>query len=296
MESRAAGAPAEGMQEPSGHLGAGRCAIPFFALAPSNAASLYSRCSHFATRLAQPFAVEIAAVRPVWASSGASAGTLQQKAQRLHPRLRLSATNLVVRRGTRLVIDKLSFEAGSGEALLLTGPNGSGKTTLLRSIAGFLAVEAGQIELDGAGSDREIGEMSHYVGHANGIKSGLTAGENLNFWCQYLGGAGSRLAVGERVFDALERLRLSSLEDIPAAYLSAGQKRRLGLGRLLVADRPIWLLDEPTVSLDSASVALLAGIVQDHVAGGGLVMAATHLPLGLGTARELRLGVREAAS
>ncbi|MBU2581287.1 MAG: heme ABC exporter ATP-binding protein CcmA [Alphaproteobacteria bacterium] len=209
--------------------------------------------------------------------------------------MRLTADNLKIRRGNRLVIDELSFAAVSGEALLLTGPNGAGKTTLLRAIAGFLPLESGNIALDGGDLEHEIGEQAHYVGHANGIKSSLTAGENLEFWGAYLDAAASRAARRDRVLDALERLKLASLEDIPAAYLSAGQKRRLGLGRLLVADRPLWLLDEPTVSLDAASVALLAGIVKEHLAGGGLVLAATHIPLGLSDARELRLGQMEAA-
>lgn len=204
--------------------------------------------------------------------------------------MRLSAENLSVRRGNRLVIGGLSFASQASEALLLTGPNGAGKTTLLRTIAGFLAPESGKIALEGGDPEREIGEQAHYVGHANGIKSSLTAVENLEFWSAYLDASASRAARRDRVFDALERLKLAALEDIPAAYMSAGQKRRLGLGRLLVADRPLWLLDEPTVSLDSASVALLAGIVQEHLAGGGMVLAATHIPLGLADARELRLG------
>lgn len=204
--------------------------------------------------------------------------------------MRLIVENLVVRRGSRIVIDALSFEAASGEAVLLTGPNGSGKTTLLRSIAGFLTPENGQVSLEGGPEDASPGEQSHYVGHANGIKSGLTAGENLRFWCDYLGGTADRAEKRNRIDDALERMHLLALEDIPAGYLSAGQKRRLGLARLLVSHRPLWLLDEPSVSLDTASVALLSAIVKEHVANGGLAIAATHLPLGLENPRELRLG------
>ncbi len=203
--------------------------------------------------------------------------------------MHLAAEKLSIRRGNRLVIDGLSFTAKSGEALLLTGPNGAGKTTLLRAIAGFLALESGEIGLEGGDPEREIGEQSHFVGHANGIKSSLTVGENLEFWCDYLDSSTTRTTRRDRVFDALERLRLSALEDIPAAYLSAGQKRRLGLGRLIIANRPLWLLDEPTVSLDTASVELLAGIVKDHLASSGIVLAATHIPLGLEGARELHL-------
>ncbi len=187
------------------------------------------------------------------------------------------------------MIDNLSFATESGRALLLTGPNGAGKTTLIRAVAGFLALEEGALRLEGGDDEREIGEQAHYVGHANGIKSALTVAENLRFWGGYLDPAASPNAVADRVDDALERLKLFELEDIPAAYLSAGQKRRLGLGRLMVAERPLWLLDEPTVSLDAASVAILAGIVEEHLAAGGLAIAATHIPLGLAEAEELRL-------
>lgn len=210
--------------------------------------------------------------------------------------MRLTAEDIAIRRGSRLVIDGLSFAIEGGEALLLTGPNGSGKTTLLRGIAGFLPPDSGIFTLQGGNPELEIGEQSHYVGHANGIKAGLSVGENLEFWAAYLDPEKSSTDRHERVLDALEGLKLLALEDIPAAYLSAGQKRRLGLGRLLVAERPIWLLDEPTVSLDAASVALVAGIVKTHVAGGGIAIAATHIPLGLDSARELRLDQTEAAS
>lgn len=204
--------------------------------------------------------------------------------------MRLLVEHIVVRRGTRLVIDDLSFAAEPGEALLLVGPNGAGKTTLLRALAGFLTPEAGEIRLVGGDPERDLGEQAHFVGHANGIKAGLTVAENLDFWAAYLAPGDDRATRRDRVDDSLETLRLLDLENIPAAYLSAGQKRRLGLGRLMVAHRPIWLLDEPTVSLDAASVELLAGIVGRHLAGGGLALAATHIPLGLDGARELRLG------
>lgn len=219
--------------------------------------------------------------------------------ERLSVKLRLSAENLVVRRGTRRIIDGLSFAAPAGRAVLLTGPNGAGKTTLIRAIAGFLAIEAGVLSLEGGDSERDIGEQAHYVGHANGIKSTLTVAENLRFWAEYLDQPASRQRASheetaDRVDHALERLKLIELEDIPAAYLSAGQKRRLGLGRLMVAERPLWLLDEPTVSLDTASVAILAGIIEDHLAAGGLAIAATHIPLGLTNVDELRLAAAAA--
>jgi heme exporter protein A len=121
------------------------------------------------------------------------------------------------------------------------------------------------------------------------VKANLTAAENLAFWAAYLGG-GERTAIADKVDDALSAFGLSALADYPAGLLSAGQKRRLGLARLSIAARPVWLLDEPTVSLDAASTELLARLIQAHLAGGGLVIAATHLPLGLEQPRYLRLG------
>jgi heme exporter protein A len=194
--------------------------------------------------------------------------------------MRLAVEGLSVARGGRVVLSGISFAVGAGEALLLTGPNGSGKTTLLRTIAGFLRPEAGRIAIEGVADDAGASDRMHLVGHLNGIKASLTVAENLTFWGRFLGGS----ATG-----GLARLNLDSLAHIPAGYLSAGQKRRLGLARLLAAPRPIWLLDEPTVSLDAASVEVLAGLVQEHVAGGGIAIAATHVPLGI-AAREMRLG------
>ena len=126
------------------------------------------------------------------------------------------------------------------------------------------------------------------MGHANGIKASLTVAENLRFWTEYLA-EDDRDGNADRLDEALDHFNLLDLSDIPAGYLSAGQKRRLGLARLLVAHRPLWLLDEPTVSLDTASVALLAKAVDAHVTGGGIAIAATHIPLGLAKTRELRL-------
>lgn len=180
----------------------------------------------------------------------------------------------------------VSFTLSAGEALLLTGPNGAGKTTLLRALAGFLPLAAGTIRLDGADAERTVGEQCHVVGHANAIKGALTVAENLAFWASFLGNG---KALPAAVSEALSRLDLAPLGDVPAAYLSAGQRRRTALARLLVAPRLIWLLDEPSVSLDAASTALLAGLVAGHVAAGGMAIAATHVPLGIPTARELKL-------
>lgn len=213
--------------------------------------------------------------------------------------MQLEARDLVVVRGGRRVIEYLSFSVTAGEVLLLTGRNGSGKTTLIRTLAGYLAAAAGSVSLTGFDSEREPREACHYVGHQDANKASLTVAENLRFWQRYLSirDLPSPSEQDAQLGSALERFGLDALADIPAGYLSAGQKRRLGLARLLVAPRPLWLLDEPTVSLDSQSTALLAGIIDAHVAAGGLVVAATHLPLGLAAARELRLGpvAREAA-
>ena len=197
--------------------------------------------------------------------------------------MKLVAENLRVERGGRAIVDGLSFAVASGEALVATGPNGAGKTSLLRVIAGFLPLAAGEVRLDGGDADARLGEQCHYVGHRDGVKGSLSVAENARFWGRYLGG-------GFDAETALERVGLGMLGAAPAAYLSAGQRRRLGIARLLLAPRPLWLLDEPTVSLDGTGVEMLAAIVREHLAGGGIAVAATHLPLGLDGARELRLG------
>ena len=207
--------------------------------------------------------------------------------------MQLLADSLTVERGGRTILSGLSFSVMAGEAVLLTGPNGSGKTTLLRTLAGHIRHSSGRVALDGGSADLVCAEQCHYVGHLNAVKPSLTAAENLAFWARYLGSDASAARLPAA---ALERLGLGDLGHVPTGYLSAGQKRRLGLARLLVARRPVWLLDEPTVSLDAASVALFAGLVTEHLAGGGLVVAATHVPLGIAGARELQLGRRVEAA
>ncbi len=197
--------------------------------------------------------------------------------------MKLEIQNLTVDRGTRRVLDQLSFSVSSGEAVILAGPNGAGKTTLIRTVAGFIRPASGSVRLDGGDDERDLAAQCHYVGHANGIKSSLTVEENLRFWADYLGH-------GEQgIDDAMDAFDVVALATMPVAYLSAGQKRRVGLARLLVAERPIWLLDEPSVSLDTASTALLASVVDRHVKSGGIAIAATHVPLGLGAAWTLDL-------
>ena len=196
--------------------------------------------------------------------------------------MKLIAENLACERGGRRVFSNLAFTLERGQGLQLTGPNGAGKSSLLRLIAGFLPPAAGRLDLEGGADDLGLGEQCHFVGHLNGIKRALSVAENAAFWADYLGGGA--IAAG------LERLALGELRDIPAGLLSAGQARRLGLVRLAVAERPLWLLDEPSVSLDAASRDILAGLMRDHLAKGGLIMAATHVPLGIDFAGVLTLG------
>jgi heme exporter protein A len=195
--------------------------------------------------------------------------------------MRLSGSELVCIRGGREVFRNLSFAVGSGEALLVTGRNGAGKSSLLRLLAGLLHPLAGRIGLEGGDPELTIAEQAHYVGHQDALKPSLSVAENLAFWRDLLGhggGTGALAAVG-----------LDGLAGLPAAYLSAGQRRRLSLARLLAVARPIWLLDEPTSALDAAAQAILAGLMRAHLGGGGLILAATHGPVGLERATELRL-------
>lgn len=201
--------------------------------------------------------------------------------------MKLIVRDLTVDRSGRPVLAALSLSVEANEPLILRGANGAGKTTLLRTIAGFLALTAGEIRLDGGDPELTVPEQCHYVGHANAIKTSLTAAENLTFWARYLGAPTT--GIDEAVDAALERFGIAALADIRAGFFSAGQKRRLALARLLVAQRAVWLLDEPSVSLDAASTAILASVVRNHVERGGLVIAATHIELGLDGSRTLIL-------
>jgi len=197
--------------------------------------------------------------------------------------MRLSGRGVRCVRGGREVFSGLDFEASSGEALAVVGPNGSGKTSLLRLIAGLLAPADGSIVLEGGEDELTLAEQSHYLGHRDALKPALSVSENLRFWRDFLGGMTS---------DPAENLAIVELDHaarLPAAYLSAGQRRRLSIARLLTVRRPVWLLDEPTNALDTAGQKLFSTLMGDHLARGGLIIAATHMPLGI-AARTLRVG------
>ncbi len=191
-------------------------------------------------------------------------------------------TSLACARGGLTIFRDVNFSVNAGEALVVTGPNGSGKTTLLRVIAGLLRPSEGVVTLEGAGSEAVLGEEAHYLAHLDPLKPSLGVTENLSFWTEFLGGATAN--------EALSAVRLDRLAQLPAAYLSAGQRRRLSLARLLAVRRPIWLLDEPTAALDAAGQAILADMMRQHLASGGLIIAATHGPLGLEDAKTLEMG------
>jgi heme exporter protein A len=209
--------------------------------------------------------------------------------------MQLSVETLTLVRGQRVLARDLSFKLAAGEVLLLKGPNGAGKTTLLRTLAGLLPLSDGRVIVDDARAapDQTLGERWHFVGHANAVKPALTGRENLAFWARYLaaeGGPADAAGVQHAVHAALDKLGIVDLADIRAAYYSAGQRRRLALARLVAVPRPLWLLDEPSVSLDAAATTMLARLIRDHVGTGGMVIAATHLELGVAGARELHLG------
>jgi heme exporter protein A len=195
--------------------------------------------------------------------------------------MRITAENLSCERGGRTVFSNQNFSLGSGEFLQLAGPNGSGKSSLLRLLASLSEPSLGKITLEGGSPDLTLGQQAHYIAHSDASKSALTVTENLIFWRDFLGGGDLQHAV--------ESVNLSALADYPVALLSAGQKRRLALARLALVPRVIWLLDEPSVGLDEASQKLLVALMSKHLEAGGLIVAATHVPLGLKPQKNLYL-------
>jgi heme exporter protein A len=196
--------------------------------------------------------------------------------------LRLHVENLACSRGERRIFEGVSFALEPGDALVVLGRNGAGKSSLLDILSGRLVPAGGSVTLDKAG-ERTLPECLHYVGHRDALKAALTAEENLAFARDFLGSPA--LPPGE----ALAVLGLAHAARLPVAYLSAGQRRRVALARLLVARRPFWLLDEPTAALDTASQEILHRLIANHRAEGGIVIATTHQPLALTDAKAIRI-------
>lgn len=217
------------------------------------------------------------------------------------PLITLRLRGLAAGRGGRLVVPPLDLVLGPGSALLVTGANGAGKSTLLRTLAGLLPPLAGEVSVEGAvAADgepaRRVAEVAHYLGHRNSLKAGRSVAEELGFWRRFLGDTG----LGVR--EALAAVDLGAAGDLPAGVLSAGQGRRAAMARLLVSERPVWILDEPTAALDERAQARFAALCRERQCTGGIVIAATHQPLALEAPQELRLealrpaGVGEAAA
>ncbi len=197
--------------------------------------------------------------------------------------MKIVAENLSVERGEDVIFEGLFFNVATGEALVIRGPNGAGKSTLLRAIVGLLPLLAGEIRIEN--KDTEYGEarlpeLCHYLGPDNAMKTSMSVEENLLFWQNFAGQA--HLDIDE----ALDMVGLAGLGPVPFAHLSTGQRRRIAIARLLVSYRPIWLLDEPTSGLDAASEAQFASLMEVHLEEGGIIIAATHIPLGLQGVKE----------
>ncbi|TWF50212.1 heme ABC exporter ATP-binding protein CcmA [Neorhizobium alkalisoli] len=203
--------------------------------------------------------------------------------------MRLTAENLSARRGEDLIFRDVSFALEAGESLVLTGRNGSGKSTLLRVIAGLLRPESGKVTWHAPDAEEEMkaAEASHYLGHRNAMKTELSVTENLSFWRDFFSRRNDNrsLSVGE----AADAVGLGGIAHLPFGYLSAGQQRRMAFAKLLVSWRPVWILDEPTAALDVSAESVFTTLIKSHLKDGGIVLAATHQPLGLEKARELKM-------
>nr|WP_299479148.1 heme ABC exporter ATP-binding protein CcmA [uncultured Roseibium sp.] len=211
--------------------------------------------------------------------------------------MKLIAENLTIDRGGRRVFQNLSFSLEHGTALVVTGANGIGKSSLLRTLAGLVPLAEGTLRLENGEPDKLPHEQAHYFGHQDAVKGALSVLENLGFWQSFMSRCEAKgfSCVPQSPAEALQTLGIAHTAQLPAAYLSAGQKRRLSLARLLVTPRPIWLMDEPTSALDKASEGQLLGLMNTHLAEGGLIVTATHTELALDSMKTLHLKAAEPA-
>jgi heme exporter protein A len=191
----------------------------------------------------------------------------------------LIADNISCERNGRLVFSNISFVVRTGECAELRGTNGSGKSSLLRLLAGLLSSSAGKVTFD---ADEGFKTALHFIAHQDAIKNAMTVGENMQFWCDVLGGSS--------IAKALAAFELGPLQHEPAQFLSAGQRRRLTLSRLFLSPRPMWLLDEPMTALDQSTHALLRAHIRAHLKDNGIVIAATHGDLGILPHHTITLG------
>ena len=199
--------------------------------------------------------------------------------------MRLIAEGLAGARGGDTIFAGVSFALSDGEALLVTGPNGAGKTTLMRVLAGLLPAEAGSVRLEGGGEAfPDLASALHFLGPVNAMKAALSVAENLAFWQAFAG------APEREIDEALDAVGLPGIGHLPFGALSTGQKRRVAIARLLLNRRPVWMVDEPTSGLDRRSETRFSAMLADHLAGGGILVASTHLPLGLDGAKTLEMG------
>ena len=198
--------------------------------------------------------------------------------------MRLIVSDLAAERGGEIIFSDLNFSVSGGQAMVVTGPNGSGKSTLLRIICELLPAAYGEVQLEIGAEMLKASSLIHYLGHQNAMKPALSVRENLDFWQKFHGEKALEIE------DALEAVGLPDIDHLPFGYLSTGQKRRVSIAKLLMSDRPIWVVDEPTAGLDRASEKRFAELMGEKLEDGGIIVAATHIPLGLAQVMSVDIG------